>query len=528
MALKDQRSRLLAIAVLLLAFALRAASLVAGKPYITYVDEGNFLQPVANLLREGGWDPHWYKYPQLPLIVVTAAMRLYAPVYGVIHKQSMREGLSDGQDVYDVLEPFELLVMGRALSLLASLGIVVLTGLFAYRLGGPLAGLGAALLAALTPALAIRGAIASVDAYAAFFVLACLVSTDMTRTSRRPGLASLTAGAMAGFAFASKYPAVLVLAAFGVTTLLESIGWREKLRRTALAVLGLFAGAILAMPALVSHLGDVSDAIHRQAVLYAHMRSPSLWRQAVARAEWDLPYERGEMGFVYVALTAVGLGFALRDRRLAPAIWGWIAFAASCLVLYGRQVFQPFRNLLPLMPLACIAVALLLVRVRRWFRRPSWADALALFGVLTVLGVPLVGYARARLLLVDSRTETMDWLVANTRGGDDVLFLRELGFLKQELARLPARPTVRWWEEARPAISELKPRFLVAGVLQRSEGSSVDIAALPEVKASYTVLLRVGEQPTVSISWWFHGNRQIIYTLERMPNISSHNRSGRP
>lgn len=505
------------IATILVAVVLRVAPLTAGKPYIAYVDEGNFLRPVVKLLREGGWDPGWYLYPQFPITAVTATLRLYSPLFTAIHGHALSEQLSPEGSGYDVLEPFDVLIAGRVLSLLAGISVVLLTGFFAYRLVGPEAGLAATLIAALTPGLAIRGAIAAVDPFATLFVLASLVLADQTRSSRRPGLSSLGAGVMAGCAFASKYPAVVVLAAFGVTTLLQPIVWREKFRRLFLAGLGVIMGAALAMPALIFHPGDVDAAITKQALAYASMPSPGLWRQAVLRAEWDLPYEHAELGLVYLTLVAAGFVFALRDPKLAPTAWGWFAFLGLCLWMYGRQAFQPFRNLLPLLPIGCISIALLFERVRRRFRRVVWVDALAIVFVIALLGIPLTGYAWERLHFADSRTEALDWLAANAREGDSMLFSSELGFVGAELARLPTEPTVLPWDEARVAIGERKPRFIVAGLLEEKGGGSVDVGVLPAVRADYAIRARFGDGPTISRYGWWSGNRRLIYLLQRLP-----------
>jgi hypothetical protein len=511
--------RLAWAAILLIAFVLRAAPLGPARPYIAYVDEGNFLHPVVKLLREGGWDPRWYLYPQFPTIAVTGALRLWSPVYRALHGHGLQEDLSPSPQIYDELEPFEVLLVARLLGLVLGLAVVGLTGLFASRLAGRAAGLFAALLAALAPSLVLRGSIASVDSYATFFVLVCLILTDATRTSRRPGPVSFAAGAMAGAAFASKYPSVVVLAAFEVTTLLETMGWREKLRRAALAGLGLVVGATLAMPALVLHPAEVYGAIRSQASVYGQMASPHLWEQAVLRAEWDLSYERAEMGFVFLALAAAGFLLGLRDRRLAPTFWGWLVFVALSLAMYSRQAFQPFRNLLPLVPLACIAAALLLARVRQRLRHPAWADAAAVVWALAAFGIPLAGYARERMQLTDSRKEAVDWLVANAPG-EPALVVRELGFLNQELERLRSRPDVRWWTAAEPALQQRRPRYLVAGVIRREGAVPVDVAASPAVAADYALRVRFGEKPTVPFTSWWRGNRQIVYVFERRTRAS--------
>ena len=502
---------------LLVAFAVRVAPIAAGKPYIAYVDEGNFLHPVVRILRDGGWDPRSYDYPQFPRIAVAAAMRTYAQFYLVIHGQPLKWAYSPEPEVYDVLEPFDLLVIARIMSMLASIGIVVLTGVLAHRRGGAYAGAAAVSLAAVTPALAVRGAFAMVDPYAALFVVACLITTDASRTLPRPGLLSFLAGFFSGCAFASKYPAAIVIVGFGITTVLQLIPWRERVRRCALAAAGLLAGSACAMPAIIAHPGDVYNAIHGQAVAYSASQSPNLWQQAVKRAEWDVPYSGSELGAVYLGLAVVGFGLALFDRRWAPTVWGWLAFIATSLVLYGCQRFQPFRNLLPMVPLACVAVAFLYVRVRQHFARPVWADSVGVVALLVFLAAPVVSYAWERMHVVDSRTEVIDWLVANTGPQDKLLVLRELGFVNSELARLPSPATVQWWRDAQQAIAESPPRYVIAGILMQDATAPIDIAAESSIEAEYVLRSRIGTEPTLPSPLWWRGNREIIYIFERKP-----------
>ena len=501
------------IGALALGFALRALPLTAARPYIAYIDEGNFLHPAFRLVKKGGWDPELYVYPQFPISAVVAAARAVDPLYRSLRGRSLRDRIPERSEIYDELEPFALLLIARCLSLALGLGTIALTGLLAMRLAGPRAGAAAALLAAVTPALVLRGSIAAVDAYATIFVLACLYLTDLTRTSSRAGLPSFLAGAMAGAAFGSKYPSVLVLVAFGVTTLAQRTAWREKLHRLCLAGLGLPVGAVLAMPALLQHPGEVFGAIAFQSRAYAEFSSPPLWKQAFLRAEWDFLYKRAELGFVFVGLAAWGWVLGLRDRKIAATFWGWCAFATSGLVLYGTRSFQPFRNLMPLVPVACIAVALLYVRLRQRARRPLAADALALAWVILAFAVPLTGYAISRYRLEDSRTQAINWLMTRVRPDDQVLVVHELAFLRQEVERLPAKLRVQWWDQAVPEIGATRPRFVLGGVLQRWEGL-VDLAVHPAIGADYELRLRIGSNPTPGNPWW-HGNHQVIYVFER-------------
>jgi 4-amino-4-deoxy-L-arabinose transferase-like glycosyltransferase len=487
------------LAVLLLAAAVRLPTLTAGYPYMNYVDEGNFLHPVATMLREGRWEPGWYMYPSLPLITVATVARL--PVHD----------LAPQGEMYDLLAP-ELLLAGRVMSLLAGLGLVLLAGRLGARLGGPRAGFAAALLAALAPPLVIRGAIASVDPYAAFFVLAALLFADRLRTAERPGWEALAAGAMAGLAFAAKYPALLVGLAPLWIVLRSARPWRDKLRLLLTGVLGATLAAVIAMPGLLLHPREVWEAVRRQGELYAGLPSEaSLWRQAFVRAEWDLPYEHPELGAVFVLLALAGLIAALRDRDLAPTAQGLTLYAAATLLLFSRYSFHPFRNLLPLVAPACILIALLWVRLRARLSRPIWADAAA--GALLVLlfAVPVTGYAAERLRLRDSRAEAIDWLAPRLRPGDSVVFVRNLAILPGELARLRGDVIQRHWSRVARVLRSRRTRFLVASL----PAGAVAPAEIERILSLYEIRARFGEHPTPADPSWWHGNRQKVLILER-------------
>jgi hypothetical protein len=368
----------------------------------------------------------------------------------------------------------------------------------------------------VTPALVLRGSIATVDPYATFFVLVCAYLTDVARTASHPEVISFAAGAAAGAAFASKYPSVLVIVAFGVSTLCRPVGLPEKARRLALAALGLVLGASAAMPALVAHPVDVYQAIRMQAAFYGKGPSAALWQQAFFRAERNFEYARPELGFLFVAFALAGLVLGLRDRRISSTLVGWCAFVAASLYLHGSQTLQPFRNLLPLVPLGCVAVSIFFVIVRRRVRNPRWVvDAVAVLWLLLTFVAPLSQYAKARHELEDPRKVAMDWLVAHVRSDDHVLFVRELGFLNQELSRLSARHTVTWWQDAQTEVRSAQPRFIVTGILDRMSGPPIDVAALPPIRSDYEVRFRVGTRPTAPDNWWWRGNDQIVAVLER-------------
>jgi hypothetical protein len=504
------------LAVLLLAALLRAPSLTAGRPYINYVDEGNYLHPVAAMLREGAWDPRSYMYPQLPTTLAAAAARLYAPFHPSFHDgRTFHEDLSVGRVSYEVLEPFELLLAGRFLSFLAGLGIVVLTGLYARRLLGTPAGLLAMFLAAWVPPLVIRGSIATVDPWSALFSLACFFFADRLRASGHSREAFL-AGAMAGLAFASKYPAVLAACGAGLTLLLEERSWRDKIRWLMIGVAGTLVGMLAGMPALVLHPDEVIEALKRQNYLYNHLTvTPRLWEQAILRAEWDIPYEHPELGIPFLLLGAAGAVVALRDRRLAKTVAGWLLFLGIALVLYLPKSFQAFRNLLPHVPLLCLLVTILYARIRERLARPVWADAGAVLVVLALFGWPISQWAVQRAEMADTRTKAMDWLARHSGPGHTVLILRELGFVQSEIRRLEGKVVQRRWPQSVAAIRSRSPHFLVVGQLERNGAPLLDTARHAAVLRGYVLRAQFGDRPTPAHPGWWKGNRQVMYVFEK-------------
>ena len=510
-------SVLAGLAVLLLAALLRAPSLTAARPYINYVDEGNYLHPVANMLRLDGWDPRSYGYPQLPTTLTAIACRVYAPFHPSLHEgRTFHQDLSTGRRFYDLLEPFELLFAARVLSFLAGLGVVVLTGFYGRRLLGTPAGLFAMFLAAWIPPLVIRGSIATVDPWAALTSLACFFFADRLRTSGRPGREAFLAGAMAGLAFASKYPAVTVACGAGLTVLLDERPFRDKLRWLLLGAAGILAGLLVGMPALFLHTRDVMVAILSQNELYTNLSpTPRLWEQAIRRAEWDIPYDHPELGIPFLLLAVAGAGIGLRDRRLAKTVAGWLLFIAIALVLYVPKSFQAFRNLLPHVPLLCLMVTILYARIRERIARPVWADAGAVLVVLALFAAPVTRWSWQRAQYTDSRKQAMDWLVEHSGPKDSVLILRELEFVRHELVRLKAKVVERRLPGVLKAIDGRRPRYLVVGKLSEQGAPPTDLAQHPAVLRAYALRSSYGSTTTPYRSGWWKGNHQVVYVFER-------------
>jgi hypothetical protein len=272
------------------------------------------------------------------------------------------------------------------------------------------------------------------------------------------------------------------------------------------------------MPALLLRTADVIAAIRMQTAAYSSLASAaSLWRQALLRAEWDLPYQHPELGALFLAAAVGGMILLLRSASTAPTAWGWAVWAALSLVLYGTRSFQPFRNLAPLVPVACVAAAVPCAKAReRFHRRRGALDACLLLLLLTLWGAPLAAYAWGRARLADSRRLAVDWLAAHVGGDARTLVVRDLGILDTELERVPGRKDVRWWSEATSSIESAMPDFVVSGVQRTSSSPPEDSAHHPAIERAYVLRSHFGSIPTPPFDWW-RGNDQIVYVFQRVP-----------
>lgn len=465
-----QRGSLAAIFVV--ATFLRLWPISSGLPYSDYVDEGYVLHQTVKVVQEKTYDTGMYQYPSLSCYLVAGAVVASSPMCRLVYGHSLEQDFPAPAefhtplgDAYDLIAPPVLIILGRAVVAAFSIGTVLLTGLLARLIIGRGESLIAMLLMALCPAVVSRASTVIVDSIATFFVIATLcvcarlpVGKDNAHLWRY----ALAAGCGAALAFVAKYPLGAVSSAVMITITTLEVTLITKMRLLLVSGTAFLVTSCVAMPPLLLKSAAVLAGLQSVANNYGGIKSdPGYWGAAVSSTELGLP-------LVFLGLAGIAVMFS--DRRASRvAVLSWMTFAAVLLAGIVWAPFQPFRNLLSLVPLICIGAAVSSKRAHRWLanRLPRAAVtgmvALALMLLASSLAAETWRQIEWRRARVDTRVQAVDWLREHTRASDRILVVREVAILPTERKRVAANADIVPWFEALSALDREPFDYIVTG-----------------------------------------------------------------
>lgn len=505
---------------------LRLWPIASALPYIDYIDEGAVLHQAMKVMQERTYDIGLYDYPSLPAYLVAGAATIYAPVYKQTHGRSFWNALPSPAEfhtplgeAYDLLSPPELILVARAVTALLSIGTIAFTGLLARLLIGWRGAFIAMLLAAVCPSLVSRGSIVNVDPIATFFTTAALYCcARVTREPNRTRYVLLAAIATA-LAFTAKYPAGAVYVALLAAIVIGPAPIGRKLRLIFISGVAFTITSVIAMPAFVLQPSKIISTWSYLVRSYDEIQSnPGYFGAAVSR---------DELGWLLVTLAFAGMIVMLsRPGVLRKNAIAWCAFATLLLAALIGSTFQPFRNLLPLVPLVCVAAAAALVHAARSrFRLPisrSFArtiiPAVAML-VAALLATTAIGQVQHRRAIVDTRVIAIDWLRDHVKPNERILALRELDVLPSEYERVHAHVSIVSWFDALDFLEREEFDYVVAGE------PDLRLATDPQAWASYRekwnarlaampIVTQVGQIPMFIVPYLWQTNDEQILILK--------------
>jgi 4-amino-4-deoxy-L-arabinose transferase-like glycosyltransferase len=334
--------KLFAALALGLALALRLWAIDWGAPFIYHADEHYVLHRALDMVRERDLNPHWFQYPTLMIYVQALLVLVLQPlVYAPLTTNPALNGIGP----WDALpEQFPFVLAGRvavALSGALAAGLLIIAGRRWHSLA---AGATAALFLATLPTHVDSSHYLTTDVPAVAFIAAVIWAS--LRASPESMGWWLLAGAFAGLAAGTKYTAgfvvlVPVLAALEISRPLST------LRRTAYVAGGATFAFLLACPYSLLDMTNFLRGLAEQRQNYLVSATPDrgwywyltfLWRSELAP------------GIAGAAITGVGFAFHRAHRKDFALVIPPLVY----LVVIATFPSRPERNILPVLPFACL------------------------------------------------------------------------------------------------------------------------------------------------------------------------------
>ncbi len=409
-----------------------------GLPFFYNEDEAHHFNRVMEMVRTGDLNPHYFHKPSLHFylrIPAVAAGFIWGVRQG--HLRSVKEvrtkdtyGLGDY--AFTASHP-GIVKWNRALSVLFSLGIIVLAALIAYEFAKDwrIAAM-AGLLCAIAPPLIEHSATIGVDGMMTFFcMLSVFCGLYFLRKERTAML--LCCAAAAGLAIGTKYNALPIL----FVPIAASFSARRLHIGQILA--GFFVPWIFfiaSSPYVLTSLPLFLDQLAYEVWHYGiagheeHTADPGI-AQLRFYINWFGTEAVGVLGLAFCIVGLVILA-SRRDRRA-------LVLAGFPLLFFGLMVMQRAnftRNMLPVLPFMCVSAAYGVVALcqARHFSRYAIAIIAALCAVQPVL-IDALALDKS-LRITDSRSVISAWLRSHPLQGAETAIEGELQ-LEPDLYKLP-------------------------------------------------------------------------------------------
>jgi|ETNmetMinimDraft_25_1059894.scaffolds.fasta_scaffold09915_2 hypothetical protein len=484
---------LLTLALLMLVATPRVRNVVVTFPYVMFDDEQHLTENAREMVRTGDLDPHWYRYPTLPIYLTAAALWVGTAVTGED---------DPGRTIAPYYEKPEVVIWARLA--FAAIGVIamLLAGLAAARAFGRAHLTALTLVALSASSLVLRHSWSynNVDIIGAAVCMGALAY--LQATWQRTGLLhrAVIPGLFTGAAVASKYYLGLVGAPF-----LLALWWTERRpRNLAVIVLATVVGFVTCMPYSVLSFEAFTVHLERELHHYAEGHGSAVFLPGWMHLRVNLEVVFREFGVAGCALILLGLAQAW--RRAARRAWLLLLFPLALLLFLSAQQVHFDRNLLSVLFAVGGLLALGVDVAGRWVleRRgwKRWGAGLAL-GAAVLVAMPWSVVAPEWTRPVDSRRRALEWVATNVPAGVEIAVAEE--------AHTDPRP-LRETHEVREMPLERILLQRVRGMAGRGEplvvilpppgwSSPEDDSTLVRQRARLELAVRFGSRPVPDNKW---------------------------
>lgn len=405
--------------VLLAALALRLHNIGFGLPSMYDPDEPIFMITALKLLTQQTPNPGWFGHPGTTTIYLVALSD--ALVVGFGRLSGSYGNLAEfTRAAY--ADPGLLFIPARVAMALLGVASVWLTYVVGRRIHGPATGLIASGLLATNSLHITWSQVIRTDIHASVFMLVVLVfSIKIVETGKLSDY--LLAGIVTGFAIATKWPAVSIIAAILGAFIYRGwtqSSWRDESGKFIAAGIATLVGLFVASPyifldwqTVLINISGEARPVHLGHTGGGFMSNlASYLRNQVA----------GTMGWVGLLLALAGV--FLCALRAPASRWTVLPAAAVFLTLISAQQLIWSRWMLPAMPMICIFAAVAIVALANGIaQRFGTASRPILIGAIGLTAIPSVhgAYAQSVERTNDTREQVARWAMANIPPGSTVV-----------------------------------------------------------------------------------------------------------
>src|SRR6266536_559282 len=388
-------------------------------PFIYDNDEPIVVTLALRMLKNHDLNPHWFSHPATPQFYLLAG--IYALIFVVGWCVGIFKGTADFRELY-YTDPTVFFFSGRLLSVFFDIASIWLVYKIGRRLGGPVTGLIAAAVVAISPLHIWLSQQVLVNAQLTFLLLlAFWFCLDIVK--KQDWRSYLLAGFVTGLAVVSKYPAAVFTLTIAVAHFVNSPTWRPKehgklLGSAAACLAGMAAGSpffFLELRRVISELKVETRPEHLSAT------GEGLLRNVLWYLKGPLPDALSAIGLV---LAGVGIVLCLTSKEKSR--WVLVSFPIFFLLSISSLTLRWERWILPAVPFLALLFALAVVQIatlvaERFNRQLALGTTVLL---LLMVFVPLLRTSVAQARGVGSpHTSTMarQWMIDHLPSGSGVL-----------------------------------------------------------------------------------------------------------
>ncbi len=427
---------LVAFAFVLLTSCLLRFHLIAGRlPYISFFDEPALTNPALNILQTGDFNPHYFKYPSLPIYLTAIGFTL-----GYLNCCSQMTILNT-DEIESVSYPYyshpQVVFPARVIFATLSVLAMALIAVIGYKLfKGYSILLLTPLLLFLSPFyLNMSWTYINVDIVGTFLITSVLLyiisNWDNNNFPRR----AIIPGLLCGLVVGSKYSLLLIILPCLITIAICCA------RRFVVFALSLFVSMVIGFLAVVPFaLLDFSSFINHVGAEVSHYSRGHIGATVSPGLPHIVFYLQtliSDFGWASAPLAIIGLwSLFTKDWKKALVL---ISFPAAHLIFFGSQSVAFTRNILPLFIVYALLVALGIVKIVKylaaWLERLppfkqkqvlQFVSAAATVGVIYLAFLPWGTIADAFDMSRDSRNIAINWIEANIPVNSVILVPYEL------------------------------------------------------------------------------------------------------